>query len=161
MVRKQFERTVCDCEKRSKHCLEVPGMLAVDDVPLIEKHGTGNFRASLGAVVLLRGEMKRIMTIVPAMADDACVFLQPDGLCRIHEESPFGCSLVDSRISRPEGHERVALAFMEIVRDFKAHGECRVTWEGLARGGVIENRTTMERRLWGEHEQSKTSGDSS
>ena len=100
MPRDKFERTKCSCPECSQYCTQVPGMLAVDDVHLIDKHGPDCFNASKGALVAKGNTPFRIPTIVPAMTDGHCVFLDDQGMCGIHEESPYGCSHLDSHIQR-------------------------------------------------------------
>jgi len=61
---------------------------AVGDVhAFVEKH----FQASDGALVVYQGTPMRIPTIVPALTETGCVFLQ-DARCTIWEYAPAGCS---------------------------------------------------------------------
>jgi hypothetical protein len=51
-----------------------------------------NLRASSGARVLIRGEVRNVPTIVLASREDgSCVFLENDR-CTVHDDAPFGCA---------------------------------------------------------------------
>lgn len=99
---KQFERSVCACDKCKAGCKHMPGALAPGDMDAIANFlGTDpddkdwiqrNFRASDGCKAVLRGKPLTIPTIVPAQQENGrCVFLTDNDECAIHPVSPFGC----------------------------------------------------------------------
>lgn len=99
---KQFERSVCACDKCKAGCKHMPGSLAPGDMDTIAKFVGAdpdnaefirqNFRASDGTVVIIEGKPKMVPTIVPAQQEDGrCVFLTDDDQCAIHPVAPFGC----------------------------------------------------------------------
>jgi Fe-S-cluster containining protein len=65
------------------------------------------------------GQIRRIRTLAPARRQDgACLFLDEEDRCRIHNVSPYGCSHFDARQTNEEadcrsneGHYHVDLAW--------------------------------------------------
>lgn len=107
-----FERTECACKECAINCRFMPGFLIPSDLDRMVPAGEDPFRwaernllASPGALVMssTTGATARIQTLVPATRDGACIHLR-DGLCTIHEVSPFGCAFFDC------GPERGTLA---------------------------------------------------
>jgi len=98
-----FERTVCDCRACKINCEFIPGFLLPSDIRRIALHlgysnpvefALDNLLASPGAIVVDRGQIRRIRTLAPARRQDgACLFLDEEQRCRIHSVSPYGCSL--------------------------------------------------------------------
>ena len=83
-----FERTVCDCKACKINCEFIPGFLLPSDIRRIALHlGYSNpvefaldkLLASPGAIVVDRGQIRRIRTLAPARREDgACLFLDCD-----------------------------------------------------------------------------------
>lgn len=124
-IREQFNRTVCDCERCSRFCRTIPGVLAPGDPDLIAKYlgipldeMKKKLLASPGAVVRNQdtGAVYRIPTIVPDRdANGVCTFLdQATGHCTIHSVSPFGCAYCDDHMPREEGDLRSRAVLIEI-----------------------------------------------
>ncbi len=77
-----FERTVCDCGACKINCKFIPGLLLPSDLHRIAEHlgysnpvefALENLLASPGAIVMDRGQIRRIRTLVPARGQDgAC-----------------------------------------------------------------------------------------
>jgi hypothetical protein len=94
------------------------------------------FAASEGAQVVLRGQLARIPTIVPAQRPDGrCVFLDASDLCTIHAFAPYGCSHFDMHQSEQEGNERSAAGLCAIVND--RGGAYYALWHFLLRAGCV------------------------
>lgn len=91
-----FQRTTCACELCSFWCrIMVPSDLqrlcppGADLMTWAKEH----LRASQGFRVVnpMTGAMLQIPSLVPAkQANGHCHWLQPDGRCGVHENSPFG-----------------------------------------------------------------------
>jgi Fe-S-cluster containining protein len=123
-----FERTVCDCEACKLSCRFIPGFLVPSDLQRIAEHlgysslikfAIENLLASPGALVMDRGKIRRIRTLVTARRDGgACLFLDVKDRCRIHSVSQFGCSFFDTHQTKEvedrrssAGHYQVDLAW--------------------------------------------------
>ena len=123
-----FERTVCDCRACKINCEFIPGFLLPSDIRRIALHlgysnpvefALDNLLASPGAIVVDRGQIRRIRTLTPARRQDgACLFLDEEHRCRIHSVSPYGCSHFDAHQTDEEadlrssaGHYQVDLAW--------------------------------------------------
>lgn len=134
----QFTRTTCGCELCRIGCRTMPGMLVPRDIPRIMEYlsytGTAEqfaaeyLEASNGTRVArlertAAGDRVRIFpiaTLVPARnpgAGDACIFLQPDGLCQIHPVSPFGCGYVDEHMREADADERSKAGLAAVMLD--------------------------------------------
>jgi len=70
-----FERTVCDCKACKINCEFIPGFLLPSDIRRIALHlgysnpvefALDNLLASPGAIVVDRGQIRRIRTLAPA-----------------------------------------------------------------------------------------------
>lgn len=86
------ERTNCNCLQCAAACKSMPGVLAVEDIKLVEKY-PDKFVASEGTVIMECDRRRVLKTIVPAQKPDgSCVFFVNGG-CEIHDESPFGCRM--------------------------------------------------------------------
>jgi Fe-S-cluster containining protein len=123
-----FERTVCDCRACKINCEFIPGFLLPSDIRRIALHlgysnpvefALDNLLASPGAIVVDRGQIRRIRTLAPARRQDgACLFLDEEHRCWIHSVSPYGCSHFDAHQTDEEanlrssaGHYQVDLAW--------------------------------------------------
>lgn len=105
MTRIEFglERTTCACKSCTTNCRFMPGFLIPADLDRMIPVGADplawaekNLLASPGALVQQGAQRFRIPTLVPAVKmDGSCINLSPEGLCRIHEVSPFGCAFFD------------------------------------------------------------------
>jgi len=80
-----------------------------------------NFQYSEGAKVRGPAGDFHIPSIVPRLTEDGCVFLKNDR-CSIHEVSPFGCSRMDTHLSREEGDRRMVWALRVVARDILDDG---------------------------------------
>lgn len=116
--RPPFERTTCACDRCVVGCRTKPGALAPGDLQRMAdylgvrdffKWAGENFDASEGALVADAGtgQAFRVPSIVPKLRGGRCVFLGDDGRCGVHPVSPFGCSHIDTHLSREEGDRRV------------------------------------------------------
>lgn len=132
-LRDRFTRTVCDCERCREHCRHMPGCLAPGDLIRIANHLGAYpaeilplFRASPGALVVSKGQSFRIGTIVPRKTETGeCVFLRPDGRCRIHEVAPFGCAYFDDHLDAVEGERRAQAVLWECMESKEYQKERR------------------------------------
>ena len=93
-------RSNCSCVNCQTNCRFMPGFLIPADLDRMIPAGADpldwaerNLLASPGALVSKGGHVVRIHTLVPAIKPDgSCINLADEGLCRIHETSPFGCA---------------------------------------------------------------------
>ena len=94
-----FKRVACDCRKCSVWCEKVPGYLVPSDLERLIPDGDDplawaeeNLRASPGFAI---PELNvSIPSLVPRRQQTGhCHWLQ-DGLCTIHERSPYGCAFL-------------------------------------------------------------------
>ena len=102
-----------------------------------------HLRASQGFRVVnpMTGTMLQIPSLVPAkQANDHCHWLQPDGRCGVHENSPFGCAFVDQHMKDKVAEKRNEAGRLARMEDFAAYGPYSQVWnmlmkEGLTGGG--------------------------
>lgn len=130
-VRKEFgfERTVCACGECTINCHFIPGYLIPADLERIAarlgyedliEFAVNNLLASPGATVLDGGQVRQIPTLVPARRKDgACVFLDGQNRCSIHDGSPFGCAFFDVHQSREESDRRSCYGLAQIDRAWR------------------------------------------
>jgi len=141
-----FCRTVCACDNCRLGCYHRPGYLIPADLERIRDHlapGEGlvawagrHLLASPGAVVVRRGRVFRIPTLVPARrADGACTFLTADGRCAIHAVAPFGCAFFDAHMGHAEADRRSLHGLRAVVDAWAADGPYARVWEALADAG--------------------------
>jgi hypothetical protein len=112
-----FRRTVCACHECTLNCRYLPGYLVPTDLERIQLYlstrqdllawARQHLLASPGALVLHKGQVVRIPTLVPARrADGACTFLTGDDRCAIHPMAPFGCAFFDAHQPLAEADRR-------------------------------------------------------
>lgn len=130
-VRKEFgfERTVCACGECTINCHFIPGYLIPADLGRIAarlgyedliEFAVNNLLASPGATVLDGGQVRQIPTLVPARrSDGACLFLNGQDGCSVHNSSPFGCAFFDVHQSREESGRRSSYGLAEIDRAWR------------------------------------------
>lgn len=97
-----FRRTSCDCPLCSSFCRVCPGPLVPADLARLCPPDTDvfewarqNLRARRGGYVI-RGKLKLVPALVPK--DDGngrCHWLEDDGRCAVHDQSPYGCAFFD------------------------------------------------------------------
>jgi hypothetical protein len=127
-----FERTVCDCEACKLGCRFLPGFLVPSDLHRIAEHlgysslikfALENLLASPGALVIDRGKIRRIRTLVTARRDGgACLFLDEQNRCRIHSVSQFGCSFFDTHQTKEEAGRRSSAGHGKINNSMRRYG---------------------------------------
>jgi Fe-S-cluster containining protein len=125
-----FERTKCNCPRCSRFCGKMSGYLAPEDLDRMRmalggldyiSFGLEYLMASPGATVGYQGrdgEMHhmRIHTLVPRRLEGGrCIFLEDDGKCKIHEDSPFGCAMIDEHMTDEEANRRSLTALQDIA----------------------------------------------
>ena len=130
-VRKEFgfARTVCACGECTINCHFIPGYLIPTDLERIAarlgyddllEFAINNLLASPGATVLDGGHVRQIPTLVPARRKDgACVFLDGQNRCSIHDGSPFGCAFFDVHQSKEESDRRSGYGLAEVDRAWR------------------------------------------
>ncbi len=97
------KRTICSCKVCRKNCEVMPGFLLPSDLDRMVPADTEpftwaetNLLASPGALVMKGNTYFRIPTLVPATTSTgSCKNLTSEGLCAIHDISPFGCAFFD------------------------------------------------------------------
>lgn len=148
-----FARTSCACPDCTVSCRFIPGMLVPADLERLAPGGDdaaafawadAHLLASPGGVVRVRnpgGEpahyFVRIPTLVPARAADgrACHWLDGDGRCQVHDDSPFGCAFLDSHMLHGEADERAMAAIKAVATDHNAAGLYHRVWKHLHLNG--------------------------
>lgn len=130
LLRERFGRTVCDCRECRVGCWTMPGPLTPSDVPqLLRQPESGettkfvlsHFQAGC-CQVSFAGHVLTVPTIVPKLQRGGCVFYR-DGLCKIHDKAPFGCSHFDEHMSQGESDERRRAYVVELLADAARGGE--------------------------------------
>lgn len=103
-----FHRTKCACELCSFWCRSMPGFLVPSDLQRLCPPGEDlmtwakeHLWASQGFIVFdtKTGDFVQIPSLVPAkQASGHYHWLQPDGRCAVHDDSPFGCAFLDQHM---------------------------------------------------------------
>jgi Fe-S-cluster containining protein len=141
-----FERTCCACPACTVNCSHIPGYLIPADLPRIAAQHQPNtdvrtwartfLLASPGALVLQRGRLVRIPTLVPARREDgACAFLTPDNACSIHALAPYGCAFFDAHMPKAQADQRSTRGLVEIIRAWQSNALYATIWQILNDGG--------------------------
>ena len=145
-----FLRTLCDCELCSFWCRIMPGFLVPSDLQRLCPPGEDlmtwakeHLRASRGFVLSdpNTGKSVQIPSLVPAkQANGHCHWLQLDGRCGVHENSPFGCAFTDQHMKDREAVKRNVAGRLARQEDFAINGPYSQVWhmlmdEGLTGGG--------------------------
>lgn len=131
-------RTECRCRLCQVGCKTMPGYLAPDDLYQIP---LDKVCASDGALVIHQGVPMRIPTIVPKQKSNGeCVFFE-NGLCSIHDHSPYGCRSVsacqpDTQRQRDESN----LVLFSIVQKIASGGLYWVLSQLLPRAKPLRER---------------------
>lgn len=157
------QRTSCACDQCKIPCRIMPGHLLPEDLKrLAQRVGMGPpdekdimdfamqyLAASPGAKVMKNGTIFSIPTLVPRMVDGACIFFTKEGLCGVHDSSPFGCGYFDSHQSAsPELHTLASWGLQQIWDDMKVNGIYRRAWEMLRDAGIVgEPLETLHYRM--------------
>ena len=142
-----FERTSCACAECTLNCKIMPGYLVPDDLfPLFKNYNPTNIsfsdwtreylRASPGALVGTAIGLLRIHTLVPARrADGACIFLDEQDRCKVHEVSPYGCAMFSAHQSTKESDSRSKAGLLDILGDRHRNGPYAQLWDILWNSG--------------------------
>lgn len=144
-----FERTVCDCALDRLNCRHLPGYLIPDDLPRMAaaagygdvfEFARAHLLASPGALVQKGTRTFRIPTLVPARRrrsgeDGACIFLDPEERCSIHEAAPFGCAYFDVHQWQREADRRSLAGLEAILADRQQNSLYAQVWIMLDRLG--------------------------
>jgi hypothetical protein len=113
-----FARTSCGCASCVAPCRVMPGFLVYSDVRRLyaasSRPGEDLFAwaertllASMNTKVLKDGKVRPVATLCPAREDDgSCVHLDDEGLCKVHDVSPYGCAFFDDHMPDREGKAR-------------------------------------------------------
>lgn len=129
-----FARTTCACAADVANCRRQPGSCVPGDLERIAAHlelpvseAKLLFWASPGAIVADRhGNHVRVGTITPRKLETGCVFLDPEGRCKVHAVAPFGCAYFDMHMGPEEGNRRAIWAVMQQASDM-AYQRLRLT----------------------------------
>ncbi len=136
-----FQRTTCDCELCSFWCRIMPGYLVPSDLERLCPPGADlmrwareHLRASRGFLLVNRmtGAKMQIPSLVPAkQANGHCHWLQADGRCGVHENSPFGCAFLDQHMKDRDADRRNDAGRLARLDDFDANGLYSQVWRML------------------------------
>jgi hypothetical protein len=142
-----FQRTACACESCSFYCKVMPGYLVPSDLVRLCPPGADlmtwakeHLRASRGFLGPhpITGELTQIPTLVPAkQANGHCHWLQPDGRCVVHANSPFGCAFLDQHMSDYEAGKRNLAGRLARLRGFDDSGPYSQVWNMLMEAGLV------------------------
>ena len=154
-----FRRNVCACRKCSLWCEYVPGALVPSDLDRLIPQDDDPFRwaeehllASPGFRMMngLGETLIQIPTLVPKRQENGhCHWLQ-NGLCSVHENSPFGCAFVSQCQQTPKQAElRIIAARLEREKAFQEGHLYAQIWNRLWDAGLRELNTqeNIERAL--------------
>jgi hypothetical protein len=79
----------------------------------------------------------QIPSLVPApRADGSCHWLQADGRCTVHQNSPYGCAFLDQHMKVAEARKRNEAGRQARLADFGASGPYSQVWETLVGEGL-------------------------
>jgi hypothetical protein len=98
-----------------------------------------HLRASAGirVVNLLTGVTLQIPSLVPAkQANGHCHWLQSDGRCAVHANSPFGCAFLDQHMIPAEAEKRNQAGRQARLEDFANNGPYSQVWQMLMKAGL-------------------------
>jgi len=102
---------------------------------------------SPGALVLRRGQVGRIPTLVPARRlDGACIFLTKAGRCAIHAVAPFGCAFFDAHMPQAEADWRSKRGLQDILEAWSVSGPYAQVWVLLASAGLVAMAPEVARK---------------
>jgi hypothetical protein len=81
--------------------------------------------------------MLQIPSLVPAkQANGHCHWLQPDGRCAVHEDSPFGCAFLDQHMKDAVAQKRNQAGRQARFEDFATDGPYSQVWRMLVEAGL-------------------------
>lgn len=139
-----FHRTVASTKEDLACCQCMPGYLLPSDIPRLCKLFNQNplelakehLLASPGALVIYKGQVMRVPTLVPARsACGECKFLK-DGLCSIHDDAPWGCAFFDYDMPDEEANKRASRGMADLMRNLSQEdSDYKLLWEILWLGG--------------------------
>lgn len=143
-----FCRTQCACPECTRNCQHIPGYLVPADLERMGRclataqdplsWARRHLLASPGAVVMRRGQVFRIPTLVPARRPDgACTFLTAEGQCAIHAVSPFGCAFFDAHMPHAEADRRSKCGLQAVAEDWAVHGLYAQVWLDLTSDDLV------------------------
>ncbi|MBY0522726.1 MAG: hypothetical protein K2R98_04985 [Gemmataceae bacterium] len=113
----------------------MPGTLDVSDLPHLCPGDRDVF--SWAEEHLRALTCKPVPTLVPArQANGHCHWLI-DGLCAVHEHSPYGCAFFEAHMTDAEGERRAAATIQARRDDAAQNGLYFRVWQHLCRNGLI------------------------
>jgi len=132
-------------------CKTYPGFLIPSDVgPVLEAAQAKPEEvlvASEGSLVIYRGEMQRLGTILPAhKPDGSCVFLDENDRCKIHAAAPYGCAYTDFHMSDLEGRSVSAAGLQTLMEPSPELQEYRKIREQLQSAGKVAQPLAVRRQ---------------
>lgn len=160
-IRTEFgeNRSICSCDECVTNCKFIPGCLIPSDLDRIEKHLGGRsleawaesaLLASMGATVMVNGQIINIPTLVPnRKADGSCIFLSHDNRCQIWEISPFGCAFFGHQTDE-EADRMMRKGLEAIARSFALDTKYAMLWKHLYELGKLAPSPTDSRRKMGQ-----------
>lgn len=98
-----------------------------------------HLRASQGFRLFnpMTGKVLQIPSLVPAKHSDGhCHWLQADGRCGVHDNSPFGCAFVDQHMTDDAAKRRNEAGRLARLEDFAANGPYSQIWHMLVEAGL-------------------------
>lgn len=130
-----FDRTRCGCEMCRIPCKHVPGALDPEDLPRMCPENHDIFSWAEEHLRALTN--KPYPTLVPARQANGSCHWHFDGLCAVHDVSPFGCAFFDSHMSYEEAEKRREATIASRLKDKDKKGLYYQVWQHLCRLGKI------------------------
>lgn len=153
-----MSRKSCTCDKCVAACLAMPGYLVPGDLRNIP---AGDLAASEGALVVYRGQITAIPTIVPLQQDNGrCVFLDDNDRCTIHAVAPWGCRKfnVCETVETPQTIRDKQLGLRLVFEDMLEQGPYQALRQTLPSARPLQDRRTRLLQLLYEIERSEENG---
>lgn len=164
-------RTECACRTCVANCRFIPGALIPADLNRISEYlsesdltrfAFDNLLASPGAIILSRGRLIRVRTLVPTRRTDGACFLTVEDRCSIHAVAPFSCALFDCSQSREEADALSLRGLMEVARAWQRGDLYAQLWlmlyhDGRIAPSPIEARARMRAALVAEEHAGESS----
>ncbi len=157
-----YARTSCSCEECEFNCRFMPSYLLPADLPRLHEadaqEGEGleawamrRLLASPGFTMATGTGPAQVPTLVPARKEDgSCVHLK-DGLCSMHEVSPYGCAFTDAHMTEFEVRTRTMAAIHTLIEELRRPGNDYLRlWKLLWEAGRRNRPPAESRRLMSE-----------
>ena len=140
-----FERTVCSCRHCQAGCEHSPGLLIPSDLDRLIPDGADPFvwaeehlRAAISRVLNpLTETLFLIPALIPAKSIMGHCHWYKNGLCDVHDRSPFGCAYSDTHMGKGATRQRAEFAIKaKIAAATNEHSLYFRVWSHLSEKGL-------------------------